>query len=177
MGKVSAVCSTIEILWIEDSLSDQRLIKEFFAWGTKRCNVSFMDDGERALSVLFEKNAQPTRLPDLIIVDLNLPRCDGREVIQRLKGSDLTKDIPIVVFTSSTAPEDVARSYRDGASGYFSKPDAIDDYRDTLKIIRDYWVNNVRLPGPRYNSAGQRSVVPPADRPELVSNERLAVPT
>src|SRR4051812_40861064 len=115
MGKLTAVGSTIEILWIEDSLSDQRLIKEFFAWGTKRCNVPFIDDGERALSCLFEKNAEPTRLPDLIIVDLNLPKRDGREIIVQLKKTEFTKDIPIVVFTSSTAPEDVSRSYHDGA--------------------------------------------------------------
>src|SRR4051794_7801874 len=102
----------IEVLWIEDSAADRKLIKDFFDWGTKRCHINFIADGEVALNHLFgETSGEPTEDPDLIVVDLNLPGRDGREVIARIKQCERTKRIPVIVFTSSSHEVDVASCY------------------------------------------------------------------
>ena len=137
----------IEILLIEDNPGDVRLTQEALREGKVINNLAVVSDGVEALAYLRQKGryAGATR-PDVILLDLNLPRKDGREVLQEIKEDPNLKRIPVVVITSSSAEEDVLRSYNLHANCYISKPVDLEQFVTVVKSIEDFWMGIVKLP-------------------------------
>jgi CheY-like chemotaxis protein len=136
----------LEILLIEDNPGDVRLIKE----GLKKANVngrlSVVEDGVEAMDFLNRRgrhSAAPR--PDLILLDLNLPKKDGREVLADIKADEDLRKIPVVVLTSSKAEQDVTHSYDLHANCYVTKPVDLDQFLDVVKHISEFWLNVTRL--------------------------------
>jgi CheY-like chemotaxis protein len=138
----------IEILLVEDNAGDARLAREALRDARVRNHLSWVSDGVEALAFLRRegKYAQATR-PDLILLDLNLPRKGGREVLAEIKADDRLKRIPVVVLTTSQAEEDIARAYHLNANCYIAKPVDLDQFMRVVKTIEDFWLTVVRLPG------------------------------
>ena len=138
----------VEILLIEDNAGDARLAREALRDAKVRNNLSWVSDGVEALAFLRHqgKYSQSPR-PDLILLDLNLPRKDGREVLTEIKADDNLKRIPVVILTTSQAEEDILRAYHLSANCYISKPVDLDQFMKVVKTIEDFWLTTVRLPG------------------------------
>lgn len=138
----------IEILLVEDNAGDARLAREAFRDAQVRNRLSWVSDGVEALAFLRRegKYAQAPR-PDLILLDLNLPRKGGREVLTEIKADDRLQRIPVVVLTTSQAEEDIARAYQLNANCYIAKPVDLDQFMRVVKTIEDFWLTVVRLPG------------------------------
>jgi CheY-like chemotaxis protein len=125
---------------VEDNPADQRLALEAFKKSRWNATPRVVDDGQEALDYLHQKGKYAGEvLPDLIILDLNLPRVDGREVLEKVKHDPRTNSIPIVVLTSSAAREDIRRCYELCANSYVMKPTDIREFFDTMQSIEDYW--------------------------------------
>jgi len=139
--------STIEILLVEDNPADVDLTQETLAYAKIRNRLHVVTDGEEALAFLRREGryAQAIR-PDLILLDLNLPRKDGREVLEELKADADLRSIPVVVLTSSDAEKDVVRSYDLGANCYVTKPVDLDQFANVVRTIEDFWFIVVKLP-------------------------------
>lgn len=137
----------IEILLVEDSPADVRLTQEALKEEKLYNNLHVVNDGVEAMAFLRRegKYAGAVR-PDLILLDLNLPRKDGREVLQDIKSDDALKIIPIVVLTVSKAEEDVMKSYALHANCYITKPIDLDQFARVVKAIQDFWLTIVKLP-------------------------------
>lgn len=137
----------IDILLVEDNAADVRLTMEALREGKVRNRLTVARDGEEALEMLQRrgKHAQASR-PDLILLDLNLPRKDGREVLAELKADEDLKRIPVVVLTTSSAEADILRSYQLHANCYITKPVDLEQFVNVVKSIDDFWLTIVRLP-------------------------------
>jgi CheY-like chemotaxis protein len=137
----------IEILLVEDNPADVRLTQEALREGKVRNNLHVARDGEEALAFLRRegKFAESPR-PDLVLLDLNLPRKDGREVLANVKDDPELKTIPIVVLTTSSAETDILRSYSLHANCYITKPVDLDQFVQVVKSIDDFWLTVVKLP-------------------------------
>jgi two-component system, chemotaxis family, response regulator Rcp1 len=137
----------IEILLVEDNPGDVRLTQEALREGKVANNLSVASDGVEALSFLRRegKFSGATR-PDLVLLDLNLPRKDGREVLAAVKNDPDLMRIPIVVLTTSKAEEDVLKSYELHANCYITKPVDLEQFIRVVKSIDDFWLTVVRLP-------------------------------
>ena len=133
----------IEILLVEDNAADVRLTQEALREGKVRNNLQVARDGEEALAILRRPGA--TR-PDLVLLDLNLPRKDGREVLKEIKDDPDLQTIPVVVLTTSSAEADIVKSYRLHANCYITKPVDLDQFVTVVKSIDDFWLTVVRLP-------------------------------
>ena len=137
----------VEILLIEDNAGDVRLARE----GLRECkllnNLSVAEDGVKALSFLRREgeHANAPR-PDLIMLDLNLPKKDGREVLREIKEDDTLKSIPVVILTTSKAEEDIVKSYSLHANCYVTKPLAIEQFINVVQAIESFWFTIVKLP-------------------------------
>lgn len=146
--------NTIEILIVEDNKGDARLIKEVFHENKIFSSLHFVNDGIEAMDFLYSrgnyKNAGP---PDLIILDLNLPRKDGREVLAEIKSDENLKHIPVVVMTISQADEDVLRTYNLHANCFVSKPIDLNQFTKVIRSIEDFWFTVVKLPPKKTNSS------------------------
>ena len=131
----------VEILLVEDSPSDTDLTVEALREAKVRNHLSIAEDGVVALEFLRRegKHAGAPR-PDLIMLDLNLPRKDGREVLAEIKSDDTLKTIPVVVLTSSKEDKDVAECYQLGVNSYISKPVEFDDFAKTVAELGFYWL-------------------------------------
>jgi chemotaxis family two-component system response regulator Rcp1 len=137
----------IEVLLVEDNPGDVRLTKEALKEAKVRNNLHVVEDGVAALRFLRregEYNSAPR--PDLILLDLNLPKKDGREVLEEIKADNALKTIPVVVLTTSHAEEDIVRSYNLHANCYVTKPVDLDQFIRIVKSIEDFWLTIVRLP-------------------------------
>jgi CheY-like chemotaxis protein len=137
----------IDILLVEDSKGDIGLIEEVFEEAKIKNNLHIAEDGEEA--ILFLNNQGPfsdAPRPDIILLDLNLPKKDGREVLQEVKEDDNLKNIPIVVLTTSKAEEDILRSYNLHANAYVTKPVDFNQFIKVIKTIEDFWLQIVKLP-------------------------------
>ena len=132
----------IEILLVEDNPADVRLTQEALREGKVKNNLKVARDGEEALSYL----RTTTTRPDLILLDLNLPRRDGREVLAEIKTDPKLKTIPVVVLTTSAAEIDIVRTYELHANCYITKPVDLDQFIKVVKSIDDFWLTIVRLP-------------------------------
>ena len=131
------------ILVVEDSSADVRLLREAVREHGISVDLAAVADGERALGRLRDGGDTP----DLVLLDLNLPKMDGREVLQALKADDALRSIPVVVLTTSEAEEDVVRSYSLHANAYVTKPVDFDRFIDVVRQIDEFFVEVVRLPG------------------------------
>ncbi len=131
------------ILLVEDNSSDAMLLQEALRAADVTFPVDHVTDGEQAMAHL--RSAEPA--PGLVLLDLNLPRMDGREVLQALKEDDELRRIPVVVLTTSESEEDVLRSYTLHANAYVTKPVDFDRFIDVVRQIDDFFVSVVRLPG------------------------------
>jgi CheY-like chemotaxis protein len=142
-----AAGTPIEVLLVEDDPGDVLLIQEAFEFNKVHNNLNIARDGEQALAYLRREGeyADAPR-PDLVLLDLNLPRKDGREVLQEVKTDDDLRTIPIVVLTTSEAEEDVLRSYQLHANAYVTKPVDFDRFVSIVRQIDDFFVSVVRLP-------------------------------
>ena len=137
----------IEILLVEDNPGDVRLIIEAFKEGKILCNLSVVGDGVEALQYLNrEEKYENSPRPDIIMLDLNLPRKDGRQVLEEIKSDERFKRIPVMVLTTSSAEEDILRSYNLHANCYITKPVDLDQFMSLVKSIENFWLTIVRLP-------------------------------
>ena len=137
----------IQVLLVEDSPGDIRLTQEALKDAKIHINLHVVRDGEQAMSFLMREGeyANAPR-PDLILLDLNLPKKDGREVLQEIKESPTLKIIPVVILTTSAAEADILRSYLLHANCYITKPVSLDGFLTVVKSIEDFWMSVVRLP-------------------------------
>ncbi|MDD1743788.1 MAG: response regulator [Methanomassiliicoccales archaeon] len=137
----------VEILLIEDNPGDVRLTKLALKGGKILNNINVVMDGAEAMDYLLRKGkySEATR-PDLIILDLNLPKKDGRQVLKEIKDNDSLRRIPIVVLTTSRDEQDVLKSYNLHANAYITKPLDLDQFIDVVRSIETFWVSVVRLP-------------------------------
>ena len=138
---------TIEILLVEDNPGDARLTLEAFKEGRVLNNLVVMKDGVEALAYLRRRAPYAAaKTPDLILLDLNLPRKSGREVLAEIKSDEQLKVIPVVVLTTSADDQDVARAYNEHANCYITKPVDLEQFLRVVHSIEDFWLTLVRLP-------------------------------
>lgn len=138
----------IEVLLVEDSPADARLTQEAFRDGKLRNNLTVVADGAAAMSYLRrEPPYAAVPRPDLVLLDLNLPKIDGREVLRQIKSDPSLKSIPVVVLTTSEAEEDIAKAYEFHANCYIRKPVDLDSFLRIVSVVENFWLTVVKLPG------------------------------
>lgn len=138
---------SIKILLVEDNPADIRLIKEVFKDTDSNNEIFVVKDGVDVMDFLNQKSRfQDVPKPDIILLDLNLPRKDGREVLREIKENDDFKYIPIVVLTTSSSKEDVIKTYGNHANCYITKPVDFDRFLKVIKSIEDFWLKIIELP-------------------------------
>jgi CheY-like chemotaxis protein len=137
----------IEILLVEDNPADVRLTQENFKETKISNNLHVVNDGDEAIDFLRRegKYAHSVR-PDLILLDLNLPKKNGREVLEEIKADDKLKRIPVVILTVSKADEDIINAYNLHANCYITKPVDLNQFVKVVKSIEDFWLSIVKLP-------------------------------
>lgn len=136
-----------EILLIEDDLGDSDLTREILQKGSGDSHLKVIEDGAEAMKYFFNLvKVKQARRPDLVILDLNLPKVDGRELLRELKSDEELRDIPIVVFTTSNAQADISLCYSLGANCYVSKPHEYQEFENAVSVIRDFWLRFGSLP-------------------------------
>jgi chemotaxis family two-component system response regulator Rcp1 len=137
----------IDILLVEDNEGDARLAKEAMRDSKIRNTLHHVADGEEAMAFLRKqgKYAKAPR-PDLVLLDLNLPRKDGRQVLAEIKSDDELKRIPVVILTVSSAEEDILKSYNLHANCYISKPIDLVQFVKVVRSVEDFWLTIVKLP-------------------------------
>jgi CheY-like chemotaxis protein len=137
----------IEVLLVEDSPGDVRLTKEAFREANGSIRLSVAIDGVEAMAFLRREGAfSDAPRPDLILLDLNLPKMDGREVLALIKEDDALRTIPTVILTTSDAEADIVRSYQLQANCYLTKPVQLDAFEALVKSINDFWLIKAKLP-------------------------------
>ena len=145
MSETTGKC--LQVLLVEDSPGDVRLTQEAFRDANPAIDLRVAYDGVEAMAFLLRKGAHSAApRPDLVLLDLNLPKMDGREVLAYIKENDELKTIPTVILSTSTAACDVATSYQLQANCYLSKPVQLDHFEARVKSINDFWLTQVRLP-------------------------------
>ena len=139
-----------EVLLVEDSPGDVRLTQEAFRDSNVLVHLHVALDGVEALAYLKREDAHVNSpRPDLILLDLNLPKKDGREVLAHIKGNDDLKSIPTVILTTSEAEVDIVKSYQLQANCYLSKPVHLQEFESLVRSINDFWLTKVKLPQQR----------------------------
>jgi CheY-like chemotaxis protein len=137
----------VEILLVEDNKGDVGLIEEVFEEAKIKNNIHVAEDGEEAMLYLHgEGKFSGSQRPDIILLDLNLPKKDGREVLREIKEDDALKNIPVVILTTSTAENDILRAYELHANAYVTKPLDFDQFIKVVGSIVNFWLEIVRLP-------------------------------
>ena len=137
----------VEILLIEDNPGDIRLVKEVFKDAKLNNNLQVALDGEEAIKMLRQEGEYfKAPRPDLILLDLNLPKKNGREVLREIKEDDELKCIPVVILTTSNAEEDLIETYKHDANCYITKPVDLDEFIKVVKSIQNFWLEIVKLP-------------------------------
>ncbi|MCS0634894.1 response regulator [Streptomyces sp. LP05-1] len=144
---MSSPVEPIEVLLVEDDPGDELMTREAFEDNKIQNTLHVVRDGQEALDFLFRQGAHADApRPDLILLDLNLPKYDGRQVLERIKSSEELAMIPVVVLTTSSAEEDILRSYKLHANAYVTKPVDLDQFIAAVRQIDDFFVSVVRLP-------------------------------
>ena len=137
----------VEILLVEDNKGDVGLIEEVFEEAKIRNNIHVAEDGEEAMLYLHgEGKFSGSPRPDIILLDLNLPKKDGREVLREIKEDDNLKNIPVVILTTSNAEKDILRAYDLHANAYITKPLDFDQFIKVVESIENFWLEIVKLP-------------------------------
>ena len=143
----SAPVRPVNILLVEDSPGDVRLTKEILADTRMANEIHVVNDGEAAMAFLRRRGEHTDApRPDLVLLDLNLPRKDGREVLQEMKNDETLRRIPVIVLTTSAAERDVLRSYDLHVNCYITKPIDLDEFITVVRAIEGFWLSVVRLP-------------------------------
>jgi two-component system, chemotaxis family, response regulator Rcp1 len=147
MESIGTNAAPIEVLLVEDSPGDVRLTREAFKDAKVHINLHVATDGANAMAFLNREgeHANAPR-PDLVLLDLNLPKKDGREVLQEIKESPTLKSIPVVILTTSSSEADILKSYRLHANCYITKPVGLDGFLTVVKSIDNFWLSVVKLP-------------------------------
>ena len=147
MKTIGTDATPIEVLLVEDSPGDVRLTREAFKDAKVHINLHVASDGAEAMDFLNRegKHANAPR-PDLILLDLNLPKKDGREVLEEIKESPDLKSIPVVVLTTSASEVDILRSYLLHANCYITKPVGLEGFLEVVRSIDSFWLSVVKLP-------------------------------
>ncbi len=142
-----AQSTSIEVLLVEDSPGDVRLTQEAFREANLSIRLHVATDGVEAMAFL-RKEGVYARVPrpDLVLLDLNLPRMDGREVLAHIKEDAGLKSIPTVILTTSDSEADIVKSYQLQANCYLSKPVQLDAFESLVRSINDFWLTKVKLP-------------------------------
>ncbi|OHD07429.1 MAG: hypothetical protein A2Y41_01440 [Spirochaetes bacterium GWB1_36_13] len=136
----------INVLLVEDNPGDIRLIQEAFKESETPVDFSCVYDGEEALFYLENQKKTGSEVPDFILLDLNLPKKSGHEVLREVKQDEVLNSIPIIIFSSSDRKEDVNLAYHELANCYIIKPSNYLDYLQIVKVIKDFWLQTVILP-------------------------------
>jgi two-component system, chemotaxis family, response regulator Rcp1 len=138
--------NTLEVLLVDDNPGDTDLVSDILASNGRHVRVSVARDGAEAIAFLRRSNDSQASPPDLIVLDLNLPRKDGQEVLSELKADPALARIPVVVFTTSQASADINRCYELGANCYLSKPGSLADFRAAVESMAEFWLGFASLP-------------------------------
>ncbi|MFP3965869.1 response regulator [Actinomadura fulvescens] len=147
MKTVNDQARPIEVLLVEDDPGDVLLTTEAFEHNKVKNNLHVVNDGEQAMAFLRrEEPYAGAPRPDLVLLDLNLPRKDGREVLEEIKDDEELRSVPVVVLTTSEADEDILRSYHLHANAYVTKPVDFDQFIRVVRQIDDFFVTVVKLP-------------------------------
>jgi chemotaxis family two-component system response regulator Rcp1 len=137
----------LQVLLVEDSPGDVRLTQEAFRLANNAIQLHVANDGVEAMAFLKRTGVHTdARRPDLILLDLNLPKMDGREVLAHIKEDDSLKLIPTVILTTSDAEIDIVKSYQLQANCYLTKPVQLDSFETLVTSINDFWLTKVKLP-------------------------------
>ena len=131
------------LLLIEDNPADQEMTRRALASANDSVTLVVVHDGEEAMDLLLRRDvyaANETPAPDLVLLDLNLPKLSGKDVIRGVRAEDSLKHLPLVVMTTSHAPEDVLESYRLGCNSYLLKPNRFDEFVITMQQLTSYWL-------------------------------------
>jgi chemotaxis family two-component system response regulator Rcp1 len=146
MTAIGAGGTAIEVLLVEDSPGDVRLTREALRAANPAIHLHVASDGVEAMAFLRQEGIHlRAPRPDLILLDLNLPRMDGREVLIQIKQHDVLKTIPTIILTTSDAQADINRSYQLHANCYLSKPVQLEDFENLVKSINDFWLTKAKL--------------------------------
>jgi CheY-like chemotaxis protein len=146
-GRLERAAAPVEILLVEDNLGDARLTREALKEGKVYSNLHWVKDGIEAMDFLNARGRhEGAPRPDIILLDLNLPKKDGRQVLHEIKADDRLKHIPVVVLTTSKAEEDVLRSYELHANCYVAKPVDLEKFIMVVQSIDHFWLAVVTLP-------------------------------
>jgi chemotaxis family two-component system response regulator Rcp1 len=145
--KGAVLSDFIRILLVEDNPGDVRLTREALKEGKVKNELMVVKDGEEALDCLYRRGkfaGYPK--PDIVLLDLNLPKVDGREVLKIIKSDDKLKRIPVIVLTTSKSEEDILRAYDLSANAYITKPVDINEFLKVIQATEDFWLAIVKLP-------------------------------
>jgi two-component system, chemotaxis family, response regulator Rcp1 len=147
MGSPQSEPVCIQVLLVEDNLGDVRLMREAFRDAKMHLDLHVVHDGVAAMDFLLRRGKfEKSPRPDLVLLDLNLPRMDGREVLAEIKGNPTLKLVPVVILTTSAADADIERSYMLHANCYISKPVELEGFLTVVQSIDDFWLTVVKLP-------------------------------
>jgi CheY-like chemotaxis protein len=138
--------SAIKIMLVDDNPADIELTKDTLADCKLRLSIVTAADGQQALELLEGNLTRGERLPDLILLDLNMPRLDGSGLLAWLRARDELKAIPVVVLTSSDAEQDIIKSYKLGANCYVNKPVGLEEFQKIVRALEGFWLTVVKLP-------------------------------
>jgi chemotaxis family two-component system response regulator Rcp1 len=147
MKSIGTDAELIEVLLVEDSPGDVRLTREAFKDAKMHIKLHVAPDGTDAMAFLRREGEHSyAPRPDLILLDLNLPKKDGREVLEEIKEDPILKSIPVVILTTSASEEDILRSYQLHANCYITKPVSLDGFLEVVRSIDSFWLSVVKLP-------------------------------
>ena len=145
----------VVILLVEDNPADQQLTIRAFKKGKINTNLQIVNDGQEAMDYLLRegkfKNEEKILRPDLILLDINMPRKDGKQVLKEIKVNDELKSIPVVMLTTSEHEKDIIDSYNLGVNSYISKPVRINDFMDVVSKLEEFWFTLSHLPPNKQN--------------------------
>ncbi len=148
MTSATSAGRAIEILLVEDDPGDELITREAFEHNKLTNNLHVAHDGEEGLDFLYQRGQfEGAPRPDLILLDLNLPKYDGRQLLEKVKSDPDLARIPVVVLTTSSAEEDILRSYELHANAYVTKPVDLDQFINAVRQIDEFFIQVVRLPG------------------------------
>jgi CheY-like chemotaxis protein len=141
------MAQAIEILMVEDNPADVELTKEAFSEGKINNTIHVVNDGEEALNYLYKRGRFSDAIrPHIVLLDLNLPKINGREVLATIKGDKQLSSIPVIILSSSEDSADIKESYALNANSFVTKPVVINDFLDVVKSVEGFWFEIVNLP-------------------------------
>ena len=148
LAKEKLINPEVPILVVEDSVADFQTMQRLFRKAEITNPVDHCETGQEAIDYLekLKVKAEDKTIPGLILLDLNLPGVNGREILKQVKSSDQLKSIPVIIFTTSDSEKDINECYLQGANSYVTKPVDLDKFREVIDTIKSYWLQTVALP-------------------------------